>query len=164
MRWTIHPLVGVGPLRFGMSRDEVASAAPELGPVERALPTWDGTGLNEHRALHEPTCGYGDKGLDSIGFDWRARDLLFDGTDLFATEPAIVVRQLHVANGDAALIGLGSLLFRQLGVAIGGFYSEELGRYLSPKAGDEEYRTVALEPFGASDPLLESYKPFRLAD
>ena len=52
--WTIRPLDGIGPLRFGMTPAEVGRVLDAVAPISGS--SLEDGGLREVRGLHAPIC------------------------------------------------------------------------------------------------------------
>lgn len=161
MQWIIQPGVGLGPWRFGMSTHDVARHSGALPPVRHGFEAFDGS-WTEDRGLGVPTCGYRHGRLGWIGTDRHVPDVTLEATPAYGNEPEGVVEHLYQLNGRNALIGLGSLLFLQIGVTTTGFLDDEGARVLQPGLGDEDYRTLALFSPGAFDAVLDQFQPWVL--
>jgi hypothetical protein len=103
--WKISPLVGVGPLQFGMSPEDVAKI---LGPAEKthkvdddfiglpALQKKFSKDTVEYRMFGDvktmlPTISYRAGKLNHIGFEKNHNTLSLEGTKLFKTDRKKVI-------------------------------------------------------------------------
>lgn len=162
MDWIILPNEGIGPVRFGMTADEVMRAVPSIGPATHRDTQWDGS-VRESRAVEIPSFTFESGKLTGIGLWHRTTGVSFDGMAVFQDRPEAVIRRLYDRNGRA-LYDAGDLLFVRLGVDTGGFWSGDLHRFLDPEAGDDEARTVALFAPGAFDAMLNEFRPWVLPE
>lgn len=159
MNWTIEPLAGLGPLRFGATRQDVARI-PGLGAVTALDPSFDGS-VNEFRGMDEPSCNYRDDRLVGVDTSWRVKTVLFDGLDVYSAAPRDVLKALERANGGS-LIGLGMVLFTNIGVNTSGFFDESSRRYLAPSRPRQDDRGLGLFVKGAFDALLGEFSAIEL--
>jgi hypothetical protein len=97
--WTIQPLIGIAPLRFGMSQAEVA-ALPEMGPpLSTQVDTF---GLfQEFRELGRPMCDYREGRIVSLAVDHHVNNVSYEGLDVFGGDPRTLLLALRAANGGA---------------------------------------------------------------
>lgn len=157
MDWTIHPNLGLGPLRFGMTPEQVLAAAPGLGAPQQVDREWDGS-VREARGVALPSIGYAEGRVLDIDCSAHVAGVTFEGMDVFAVEPARLLRRLFELNGGA-LAGLGSVLFLKLGINTGGFFDAEAGRFAMPDPTARSYRTLAVFAPGAFDDLAGEMAP-----
>lgn len=154
MKLELESFVGILPLKFGMTQFEVAAIA-EMGPPKKAFDAYDGS-LNEFRTMDLPVCNYVDGALSAIDTNFRVGSLMFRGMDLYKESPSEVCYQLHELNGYT-LVGLGGLLYPELGISTGGFYDEETGSFYIPTDSVDDDRGISAFRKGAFDALLDSY-------
>ena len=110
---------GVGPVRLGMSRQELDAA---LGAPDRVFrQAYDGVEWDE---LYYPnwlnvaaTAGK----VSRIGVSRQARGVTFEGVDVFAADPFEVLAQVERAAGGAHDAG-GCILFLPFGLSMTGFH------------------------------------------
>jgi hypothetical protein len=157
---TIHPREGMGALRFGMSPQEVVRAEPALGPPHRSKPRHDGS-LREFRGLGAPSLGFVNDRLNDIECPADTPGVRFEDLQVFEADPRAVLHRLSERNGGA-LIGLGSVLFVNLGINTGGFYNTDNKRFFNPAFDLEDNRTIDVFAPGAFDDLLDEFEPFSL--
>lgn len=156
MKWIAEPLVGLKPLRFGMTPDQVR-ALGVLGPVSARHPAFDGT-VNEFRTMSEPVCGFRDDRLTAVDTSWRVGEVRFEDISVYEVQPALLLQSLERANGGA-LLGLGSVLFDRLGINVSGFYLVEEERFFEPGKDLDDQRGLALAEAGAYDSVIDEYAP-----
>lgn len=154
MTWMIEPLKGLGALRFGMTRDEVAALG--LGPVTALDKAFDGS-MHEFRTMNVPVCAYRDDKLIALDTSWRVTGVTFRQNNVWATEPAIMLKILEAANGGA-FEGLGSVIFPSIGVNTSGFFDPVRQTYRTLAATDRDSRGLGLFQFGEFDALMSSYR------
>lgn len=157
MDWTIYPNVGLGPLRFGMSPEQARTAAPWLGVPHHVDQEFDGS-VREARGVELPSIGYAGGRLIDVDCSAHVAGVTFEGVDVFATEPAHVLRRLYALNGGA-LAGLGSVLFLKLGINTGGFFDLDTGRFATLDPETKSYRTLAVFAPGMFDELATEMTP-----
>ncbi len=153
--WNIQPLVGLGRLKFGLKQSDVAQL-DNLGPVTATHPVIDGS-VNEFRTIDVPVCNYTDGILTAIDTNWRVPEVTFEGIDVYKTEPLVILQLLEKKNGGA-LAGLGSILFLNLGINVGGFYDEETGKVADLNIEASDNRGVGLFTKSAFDKFLNAYQ------
>lgn len=118
--WSFAPLVGVGPLRFGMSPGEVAEALGAPYGVPAAPPGWEPVSLPSCTRLGV-TGYFGAEGLAGVAVDaLRGPQVVLEGTTLVARVPSVVeewlcdyvrvrdldLRYTHAADPGSADLGL----------------------------------------------------------
>lgn len=162
--WPIYPCIGLGPLRFGMSRQEVAGL-PGAGPVGRAVENHDGS-ISESRGLSWPVCIFIDDRLTSIDTTRRLEGVAFAGLPVYQAAAEAVLSALLAAERDAggqdATLLDDTLHFLALGIACTGFWLPEVARPFRP-GQDEDLRGLALSPPGAFAPWVDRMVPVDLA-
>ncbi|NTE87730.1 hypothetical protein [Agrobacterium rubi] len=146
--WELDPLIGVGPLRFGMSRDEVATLEPILGPIyaEFSEPDADnGPLLQQARDLEAPIIYFRTDRLTGIRIqlDLNTKfNIVFKGVSVFGNNSRDVLIAFENANGGA-LYGLGAV---QSSPQFWEQFAEKI-----PKV-------VNIEMANAYDPFLDKYQ------
>lgn len=125
--WNIDPGIGIGPLKFGMSRAQVAEFDHIMGQLdettEELLPNGK-TALNEFRDLGAPLCSFQDGGLRSIhasGSDLI--DFRFHDVSVFDDDPKLVYSTLGRAAG-AVYWHFNRAVMPSLGLHLVGFVME----------------------------------------
>ncbi|MGF1462874.1 MAG: hypothetical protein ACFB2Z_06880 [Maricaulaceae bacterium] len=154
MDWILDPLVSVGPLRFGMSPDEVAKV---IGPPEDAITAEDQyqddpyqlalfTGYAwEHRAHLDPAypeLSYCENKLIEVDIWPDHGPLILDGKSLFKSRRKDVLRFLFSKGGDVYK-NFGAVLFTSLGIT------------LAPPRYAREEPSITVFAEGAFDPLIQ---------
>lgn len=144
--WEILPHLGIGPLRFGMTRDEAVAAGTIFGPVTHEsvqdedyafITLAQAMGEAEARALvdtmmqdgietrprHLVAFGdalqidlYGDA-LTMVRALPQAHDVHVDGVRLFETDPVPALLRLQTLNGAPPLMHERSCLFDALNLS-----------------------------------------------
>lgn len=91
-RWSFAPLQGVGPLAFGMSKDETAAA---LGVRLDDLNGWDRVGYHVEK-IGVKLYFDADSRLATVASDMRTGpQVTLDGVDLVARVPSVMERWLE---------------------------------------------------------------------
>ena len=160
MRWQIEPLVGLGPLKFGMTRAEVGAILDPIHSVDDFSDDYLG-GKREFRGLYVPVISYTGADVNRItatGFEvgWRVKEVYLDEFDIFEHPSKDVLQFLEHKSG-AALAGLGFVLFDPLGINTSGFFDEKQGSFFDVRGGEQDERNLALFPKGAFDSLLGQF-------
>jgi hypothetical protein len=115
----ITPYVGVGPLKFGMTRGDVHKilGAPLSSKKSRfsneSKEFWSENGL-------QLTFSGTDESLLEIGLYPNLPDVEFNGLKLFEVPGGDAFKALHDLD-DAPLTKAGATIFLKLGLAVGGF-------------------------------------------
>lgn len=163
--WKLEPLLGVGPLRFGMSRDEVASLASILGPIYAEFSQSDpdnGTVLQQARDLESPVLYFRNNRLKGIQLDSHTKfNITFNGVSVFSDPSRDVLMAFENANGEA-LYGLGAVLFSKLSVSTNGFVTgldQENSPQLWDQSSDKPPKVVNVEMQNAYNAYLNKYQP-----
>ena len=144
----IHPYVGAGKLRFGMTRDEVEEILGKPNDVEIDSEEEVREFRNENGL--QTVYSEKDKRLVEIGFSSNIETLTFNNTALFTNEPLDVFRILLAADKQPYEL-LGFVVLLNLGITLTGFHDE---------ATDE--RAVTVFTRGRWDSMKEKIKPFSL--
>lgn len=139
MTLIVEPYEAVGPLRFGMSQDEVVAA---MGSPQRITKNRSGNAVlwfGEVNAImegdHLAEVGIGPQALVSIC-----------GVHPFSDPNALM--QLCKLDGDPREV-LGSVVLRHIGVTMGGFHD-----------GDDSQKGITVFSRGRWDVLVSQMKPF----
>lgn len=139
MTLTIEPYEAVGPLRFGMSQDEVVAA---MGNPQRVTKNRSGNAVlwfGEVNAIME-----GDH-LAEVGLGPQAPVSVCDVHPF--TDPD-ALNKLCKLDGDPREV-LGSIVLRRIGVTLGGFHDQ-----------DESQKGITVFSRGRWDVLESQMKPF----
>lgn len=163
--WELDPLIGVGPLRFGMSRDEVASLQSILGPIYAEFSESDpdnGPVLQQARDLESPVLYFRNDRLKGIQPDLHTKfNITFSGVSVFSDPSRDVLIAFEKANGEA-LYGLGAVLFSKLSISTNGFVTG-MNQQNSPQfweqSSDKPPKVVNMEMGNAYDAYLKNYQP-----
>jgi hypothetical protein len=158
--WEIIVGIGVGPLRFGMSPDQVA-ALPEMGPPDRARSA-PGGGLIERRGPTRPVVSYRDAHLIDIDME-DVLPVRLGTLDVFTTDPRAVMAALFEANGGAALAGFGYIFFDRLGLNTEGFFDMGTGLFHDPQREDNGRRGMAAIAPAEIAGMAEGMKPVTMS-
>lgn len=139
MIWDIKPFVGMGPVLFGMTEQEVDALG--LGPLTARRVDPDGT-VNEHRGLGIPTVSYKNGTACYLAAGPDVNDVLWQSTNVWLEQPKAVIQALEAANGGAE-VGLGNVWFKNLGIDTNGFYLQKNRRFF--RAGhDQDDRVISM--------------------
>jgi hypothetical protein len=113
MNWRIESFGGMGPIKFDMTREQVAEI---LGPPEDI--DEDGANLAEYRELDVPVVRYKDGLVAQIEAFYDVKDVSIGDVQLFSGNGRNAMRRLEELNGGAE-ISVGIVLFRNLGLTTG---------------------------------------------
>ena len=145
MKYNIDPLVGVGPLKFGMSIDDVEAllgAATHISKAPFNLGTCRDYGPislgfdNENKLIH---AGFG---LDFQG------TLEYAGVDLFH-DPSALNKLVELDGSPKSWVG--SVMLMNLGMQLGGYHTTA-----------DEGKTVSLFPAGRYDDKVPRFEEFNI--
>jgi hypothetical protein len=145
MLFQIEPYVGAGPVRFGMTMEDVRCA---LGPPERVTSNWRKDVMYEYPS-HDLIVGFrrADLTVDHLGFGARA-DVQYRGVRLLS-DPGAFAWLLHEDGGPLEHVGFVFLL--RLGIALTGFHQR-----------DEHGKTLSVFAEGYHDLLRPKMKELKL--
>lgn len=170
MTWELKPLVGVGPLRFGMSLKDVDAFEDLLGAVyaqfDEKKP--DGSSVvQQARDLEAPVLYFTKGILTGIQLDHHAKaGIEFSGTSVFQDTSHDVLAAFERAEGSA-YFGLGAALYPKLSISMTGFCVGLSGSG-APKfdedQADSPTKVLNMEIAGAFDPYLTKYEPISFLD
>ena len=126
--WTLSPLVGVGPLRLGMSRSDVDRLSDLLGPIDEPVSQEtraDGrTMIVEYRDKSSPECVFDEDALCEIIMSEFVRfDIRLDGVSMFTVAPQQAVAAMARTCGPAYW-SIGRLFFPESAIQVTGFIGE----------------------------------------
>lgn len=159
--WNIEPLIGLGPLKLGMSSVDVGKILDAMYPLERKFVQFDGS-IRETRGIGLPYCTYeGDK-LQEIEATHSVADVSFQRMDIFGSKSIEFLQVLEKANGGA-LYGVGTVLFYNLSISTSGFYDPKRGYYENFYDGQDE-RSISLTTEQAFKPLMSQFKRIKFLD
>lgn len=142
MRWEIKPFVGLGPIRFGMTPQEVGGFDNVIGTVRKTYSGYDGS-WNERRAISMPNFGYVNNQLIFIGTAWPMKDVFWNGLEVYQSDPKSVLQALERANCGAKII-FGVVTFDHLGIEVSGFYLEKENKFYDPASGEQDDRGLSI--------------------
>ncbi len=157
MEWMIEPYKGLGPLRFGMSRAEVASILDPLAPLHSTTPAYGG-GTQELRRLDLPICTYGARGLSNLHATPHVNGMVYRDLHPFLVSPRLALQQLERWNGNAR-IEFDMVLFETLGLILTEFYREREAVFAATDGSEQDDRTVSLFAAGSQDLLQKEARP-----
>lgn len=159
MRHIIDPYVGLGPLRFGMTPDEVAQFDNVFGQVQRDRFQAETGVRTELRTHYSPYCQYKNNRLWAIDTNLISRpfSLVLDNIDIYAIEPRDALKALEIKNGGAQ-VNFAYVYFNKLGLVLRDFYEITKKTY-SNKEKDRQvgiYSREAAAEFVKVDPKYEN--------
>jgi hypothetical protein len=147
--YEIKPYIGVGMLRFGMTKDEVNTF---LGPPEEADVHPLGEAYEDRFGSSVLTIySKSDNTLVQIGFSRWTQGVTFKNKDIFNEDPGKVLEYLIQEDGQP-LESLGIIVLLNLGITLTGFHDD----------GEDE-RTITVFAKGRWDLKKAKLKPFVLA-
>jgi hypothetical protein len=152
MNWTVLPKQGLDPMQFGMTR---YACEDLLGPG-RGMKTFTGS-WREIRGPRMPILTFVGDLLVEIEVLPQVQNVRFEGMDVFATDPTVVLREFYRSN-KGALAGVGSVLFLELGINTTGFIDLKTLRFRN----NPDERSITVFKSGQFDGLLENYSDFRM--
>jgi hypothetical protein len=163
--WELKPLIGVGPLHFGMSRDEVATLESELGPIYAEF-TENGPDnepiLQQARDMESPVLYFKNENLTGIQLDRYTKfNIVFGNTSVFGDLSRDTLFAFEKANGGA-FYGLGAILFPKLSVSTNGFFignNKDSTPEFWEQASDNPPKVLNMEMEGAYERFLNKYTP-----
>lgn len=141
MTWSIEPGLGLGPLRLGMTREDVETL-PVMGRPQHVYRGSGGRQM-EYRGLALPICEYADGALVRIVSGRHMTGVRFDGIEVFADTPQGVVRAMEAQLGAVTLCQ-EQLCFHRAGLMLGGFYEPHDRRFFQPEIEYHDERSVTL--------------------
>lgn len=144
MRLDIEPLVGVGDLKFGITKEQVAAL---LGPPDDHI--IDDGELREYRRDNGMQLVYIGEGahLVELGFSPNVKELEFGKVKLFEADPEQVLTLLNRTKATAYEC-FGFLVFLDLGITLTGFHD-----------GHSEQMAITAFTAGRWDAMKEDLKP-----
>ncbi|ALU88907.1 hypothetical protein Hrubri_1702 [Herbaspirillum rubrisubalbicans M1] len=119
----IMSYVGVGPLKFGMTREEVHQILGAPLSVEKCRFLEESTEYWSDNGLQLTFSDTGD-GLLEIGLSPNLPNVQLNGLKLFEVPGAYAFKVLHDWD-DAPLTIAGATIFLKLGLAAGGFLHDD---------------------------------------
>jgi hypothetical protein len=116
MNWEIVSFVGMGPIKFGMTPDEVEKI---LGKSIATDDDEDDAGyIKEVREINIPIITYEGGRVSQIEAFSDVLNVFFDNIDIFLEDGLGVLKKLELLN-KSALSNVGILLFDNLGISTG---------------------------------------------
>jgi hypothetical protein len=115
MEWEIVSFERMGPIKFGMTPDEVAAV---VGAPDRSRRGLRPGSFNESRGTGAPIVRYNESGVREIEAFYDLESVTFQGINVFQSDGLEVLRRLEELNGDAKL-SVGIVLFDKLGLTTG---------------------------------------------
>ena len=168
--WELKPLVGIGPLRFGMSLKDVDAFEDLLGQVYAQFDEKKPNGssvVQQARDLEAPVLYFTKGILTGIQLDHHAKVRIeFGGISVFRDASRDVLAAFEAAEGQA-YFGLGATLFPELSISMTGFCvlpsASGLPKFSEDQA-DAPPKVLNMEIAGAFDPYLAKYEPISFVD
>ncbi|QJQ02851.1 hypothetical protein C798_22245 [Herbaspirillum rubrisubalbicans Os34] len=118
----ITSYVGVGPLKFGMNRDEVHKILGAPSSTKKSRFFEESRDFWRERGLQLTFSDTGD-GLVEIGLSPNLPNVQFNGLKLFEVSGTDAFKVLHDWD-DAPLARTGASIFLKLGLAVHGFLED----------------------------------------
>ena len=118
MTWLIDSFSGIGPIKFGMTPEDVAT---HIGAPDRSRRGLRPDTFSEHRGTKAPIVRYRGNRVREIEAFYDIGVVMFRGISVFETNGLNglkVLRALEELNGGAA-ISVGIILFEKLGLTAG---------------------------------------------
>lgn len=115
MTWLIDSFSGIGPIRFDMTPEDVAT---HIGAPDRSRRGLRPDTFSEHRGTKAPVVRYRENRVSEIEAFYDIGVVMFRGISVFGTNGLKVLRALEELNGGAA-ISVGIILFDKLGLTVG---------------------------------------------
>ncbi|WP_311273689.1 MULTISPECIES: hypothetical protein [unclassified Rhizobium] len=115
MTWLIDSFSGIGPIKFGMTPEDVAT---HIGAPDRSRRGLRPDAFSEHRGIKAPIVRYRGNRVREIEAFYDIGVVMFRGISVFETNGLKVFRALEELNGGAA-ISVGIILFEKLGLTAG---------------------------------------------
>jgi hypothetical protein len=145
--WLIHPYVGVGAAKLGMTQGQVAAI---LGPPDDADVDSETDEIREERkaAALQAVFSADEGQLVELGFSPPIAELELDGVRLFSVPPDQALRHVIQRDPDPRIIH-GFIVFLSLGITMTGFHNN-----------DEAQKAVTIFAKGRWDSVKPKLKPF----
>ncbi len=115
MAWLIDSFSGIGPIKFGMTPEDVAT---HIGAPDRSRRGLRSDTFSEHRGTKAPIVRYRGNRVREIEAFYDIGVVMFRGISIFETNGLKVLRTLEELNGGAVISG-GIILFDKLGLTVG---------------------------------------------
>jgi hypothetical protein len=145
VQWKLHPYVGFGDLRFGMSRDTVASL---LGPPVSTDSDTDANLLTEYRLDNglQAVFDVGTEQLVMVSAYANVRGIELAGRSLDWDNTRALYRELVSLDAARARQSVGITVLFGLGVSLAGFMDRD--------PGGKSVTAFALGQWDEGDPAL----------
>lgn len=115
MEWKIESFRGMGPIKFGMSADDVRK---NIGPVIRTRKGLRADSFTEFRGVNIPIIRYRNGVVSEIEAFHEVPGVSLGELYIFEGRGLTVLRELEKLNGGA-LQSVGVVLFTNLGITVG---------------------------------------------
>jgi hypothetical protein len=116
MEWRIHSFERFGPIRFGMSADEVEKLVGKPVDVRRGVRPGS---HSEFRSAEAPIVRYRNAEVVEIEAFYDLPNVFYNSLKLFASDGLGVMRSLEEMNGGGVFEGLGVVVFEKIGLSTG---------------------------------------------
>ncbi len=104
MTWLIDSFSGIGPIKFGMTPEDVAT---HIGAPDRSRRGLRPDTFSEHRGTKAPVVRYRGNRVSEIEAFYNIGVVMFRGISVFGTNGLKVLRALEELNGELRfLLGL----------------------------------------------------------
>jgi hypothetical protein len=148
MDFNIEPYKSVGPLIFGMSRQDVEKT---LKHIDRVIVSADGvTELYNHAFDIVVQVATDTNKMIEVGFGRRAKNVTLGKIQCFQQPPRLALSEFCTVDSKA-LHGLGTILFPNLGISCSGFLNE-----------DDNDQALTAFAQGVWDNMIPKLRPFIL--
>lgn len=141
--WALQPLIGFGPLRFGMTRLEVNQL---LGPprYERRFSDEDhresrGKGSSSYDVI----LGYAYDKLMSATFPFQESELSIFDLNVFEEKPNHLIEILKHSNGGLYTVHGSTISFNKLGIALNDWMESDVSDKWLAAMSVEDYEKFA---------------------
>jgi hypothetical protein len=121
MDWIVEPYVGVGPLKFGMTSEEVLAI---LGPTRKR--TQRENSISEYRkGMENPIIHYRNEKISEVTFTRFTKSVIVDGLNYYEINPKDFTK--HIAFVDENLIELpaNNLISKKFGISFDEYEFED---------------------------------------
>jgi hypothetical protein len=145
-QFKIHPLEGIGPIKFGMLPRQVESL---VGPADQVSTNHLGQRVEFRSFMNFAFTNDTEQKLCHIGLG-RQMDLTsLNDWFVFTEEPRSVIKHL-ISMGDVPMLYMGFLVFLELGITLTGFHDD-----------DEPQKALTLFPKGSWDSRVPRMRAFK---
>lgn len=161
MNWDMRPLDGIGPLRFGMTPQEVGAVLNAIEPVSSSS-VEDGGFVRELRGVYMPISHYRNGKLFLVDTHVGVPRVTIYNEDVYSMNSRRLLQLLEEKNGGAEL-DYGFVVFDRIGINTGSFYDVKSGGFYEPGASVQDDRGIAIyQP--SPDTKIAGLTPFSFVD